>query len=95
MIKVTAKIKLYRTDGGRKTPFKGGYRPLFNFIEEMKISGQITLKDRTEFFPGDEGIVEIDFLNKEYLGNNFGVGTKFTFGEGREPLGEGEIKEII
>jgi translation elongation factor EF-Tu-like GTPase len=91
MIKVKAKIKLYKTDSGRKTPFNSGYRPLFNFIPEMKTSGQITLNDKEEFFPGDEGIVEIAFLNKDYLGNNFGVGTKFTFGEGQEPLGEGEI----
>ncbi|MEX2235380.1 MAG: hypothetical protein WD824_24665 [Cyclobacteriaceae bacterium] len=61
----------------------------------MKTSGKITLKGMQEFSPGDEAIVEITFLNKKYLGNNFGLGTKFTFGEGREPLGEGEIKEII
>ena len=95
MIKVRASIKLYKSDIGRKTPFANGYRPLFKFIEEMKTSGQIILKDRQEFFPGDEGMVEIDFLNKDYLGSNFGIGTKFTFGEGREPLGEGEIREVI
>ena len=95
MIKVKAKIKLYKSDSGRKTPFNNGYRPLFNFIPEMKTSGQITLKDREEFFPGDEVVVEIAFLNKDYLGNDFGAGTKFTFGEGAEPLGEGEIREVI
>lgn len=94
MIKVKAKIRLYKSASSRKTPFKSGYRPMFNFIEEMKTSGQIILNDKEEFFPGDEGVVEITFLNKDYLGNNFGIGTKFTFGEGREPLGEGEIKEI-
>lgn len=94
MIRVIANIRLYR-HGGRKIPFTTGYRPLFSFIEEMKTSGKITLKGMQEFSPGDEAIVEITFLNKKYLGNNFGLGTKFTFGEGREPLGEGEIKEII
>ena len=95
MIKVRAKIKLYKSHEGRRTPFSSGYRPLFNFISEMKTSGQITLKDRQEFFPGDEAIVEIVFLNRDYLGSNFGVGTKFTFGEGIEPFGEGEIREVI
>ncbi len=95
MIRVRANLKLYRSDRGRKTSFTNGYKPLFNFITEMKTSGQITLKDKHEFFPGDEGIVEIGFLNKDYLGSNFGIGTKFTFGEGSEPLGEGEVKEII
>lgn len=69
MIRIKAIIKLY-TDG-RKTPFFSGYRPLFDFIEETKTSGQITLIDREAFYPGDEGIVEIAFLHRKALGNNF------------------------
>ena len=95
MIRIRAIIKLYKSDNGRKTPFVNGYRPLFNFIEEMKTSGQITLIDREAFYPGDEGLVEIAFLNNDYLEDNFSEGTKFTFGEGREPLGEGKVKEIL
>jgi len=95
MIKTIAFIKLYNNENGRKTPFFSGYRPLFNFIEEMKTSGQITLIDRDAFYPGDEGLVEIAFINRDYLGNNFSEGVKFTFGEGREPLGEGVVKEIL
>jgi translation elongation factor EF-Tu-like GTPase len=95
MIKIKAKIKLFKSDAGRRTPFTNGYRPLFNFITEMKTSGKITLKDRQEFLPGDEGIVEIEFLNKEYLGNDFEKGKKFTFDEGIEILGDGEVLEII
>jgi len=95
MIRVKANIKLYKNATGRKTSFANGYRPLFNFISEMKTSGQITLNDKKEFLPGEEGIVEISFLNNDYLGKDFGIGTKFTFGEGHEPLGEGEIEELI
>lgn len=93
MIRVKAVIKLY--SDGRKTPFSDGYRPLFDFIEETKTSGQITLIDREAFYPGDEGIVEIAFLHRKALGDNFFEGTKFTFGEGRKPLGEGKILEIL
>jgi elongation factor Tu len=93
MIKIKAVIKLYRD--GRKTPFSSGYRPAFNFVETMQTSGQITLIDRDIFDPGDEGLVEITFLNREYLGDNFSEGSKFTFGEGREPLGEGKVKKIL
>ncbi|OWK68865.1 hypothetical protein [Pedobacter sp. AJM] len=93
MIKILAKIKLYKTE--RKTPFKSGYRPLFNFIPDMKTSGQITLKENTDFCPGEEGIVEIAFLHREFLGEKFDVGSKFTFGEGALPFGEGEVREII
>jgi len=89
MIIVKAYIKLY--EKGRKTPFKTGYKPLFNFIEEMKTSGKIDLINKSEFFPGEEGEVKINFLNKNYLGNDFDVGKKFTFGEGGIALGEGVI----
>ena len=93
MIRIKAVIKLY--NDGRKTPFTSGYRPLFDFIEETKTSGQITLIDREVFYPGDEGIVEIAFLHRRALGDNFLEGTKFTFGEGSKPLGEGQCFEIL
>lgn len=68
---------------------------LLHLIEETKTFGQITLLDREAFYPGDEGIVEIAFLIRRALGNNFSEGTKFTFGEGRDHVGEGEVKEIL
>ena len=40
-LKMMAPIKL--TENGRKTPFYTGCRPLFNFINNMKTSGQINL----------------------------------------------------
>jgi hypothetical protein len=47
------------------------------------------------FFPGEQWMVEIGFLSNTYLGNGIGAGTPFTFGEGRLPLGEGEVIEIL
>ncbi len=93
MIKVKANIKLY--SNGRETPFTTGYRPLFNFIAGMKISGQINLKNKMDFSPGDHGDVEIFFSNSKYFGADFGIGKKFTFDEGGNALGEGVISEII
>lgn len=93
MIKIRAKITLYKK--GRSTPIISGYRPLFNFINEMKKSGMIKLLDRIELLSGDETEVEIIFLNNDYLGDNFRIGTKFTFGEGAVPLGDGEVKELM
>jgi elongation factor Tu len=95
MILVKANLKLYNGEKVRQTPFSSGYRPLFNFIENMRTSGRINLIDRNEFSPGENGVVEIAFLNDEYLGKDFNVGTKFSFGEGQIPLGEGEIIEIL
>lgn len=95
MIKVKAKIKLFEGENKRQTPFDTGYRPLFSFIKETKTSGKIALIDRDIFKPGEEGIVEITFLNKEYLGERFGMGTPFKFYESEEPLGEGEILDVL
>jgi uncharacterized protein YbbC (DUF1343 family) len=92
MIKIIANIKLYNK---RKIPIYSGYRPVFSFIKETMTDGQITLLDRNEFAPGETGNVEIWFLHREYLGENFSIGTKFTFGESIESLGEGEVVKII
>ena len=93
MIKIKAHIKLY--ENGRKTPFKTGYRPLFSFIKSTKTSGSINLTDRDKFYPGHEGKVDITLLNNKYLGDNFGVGTRFYFYEGYDPLGEGEVTKLL
>ena len=93
MVKIKARIKLY--ENGRKTPFESGYRPLFSFIKETKTSGQINLIKAHQFYPGETGDVEISFVNKEYLGNDFRVGKTFLFGEGNRPLGEGIVLEIL
>jgi elongation factor Tu len=92
MIKIIAYIKLYKE--GRRVPFHSGYRPLFSFMENVYSSGSIKLINSEKLNPGEEGIVEILFLDKKYLGEDFGVDSCFTFGEGREPLGEGIVKEI-
>lgn len=90
MSRIKAKIKLYSGIGKRKTPFTNGYRPLFDLTEESKTSGMITLLDREEFRPGDEGVVEIKFLHADCM-----EGTQFLFFEGKEPLGEGVVLEVL
>ena len=90
MNKIKAKIKLYSGINKRKTPFTNGYRPLFDVLEETQISGMITLLDREEFRPGDEGVVEIKFLHANCI-----KGTQFLFYESEEPLGEGVVLEVL
>ena len=93
MIKIKANIMLFKNS--RKTPFLSGYRPMFNFIDEMKTSGKVDLIDKNEFYPGEEAEVYITFISKKYLGNDFNVGKKFTFGEGEKIMGEGKITDIF
>lgn len=90
MVRVKAKIKLYAGEGRRKTPFANGYRPLFDLLEDSKTSGMIILLDREEFKPGDEGIVEIKFIDA-YCTKD----TLFHFYESKEPLGEGMVIEVL
>lgn len=93
MVTIKACIKLFKN--GRKSPFFTGYRPVFRFIEETATSGLIELIDREDFAPDDEGVVKITFGFREYLGNDFGEGKEFTFGEGRVALGKGTVIEIL
>ncbi len=95
MVNVRAIIKLYRGDSYRRTPFNSGYKPLFNFVSDMKKSGKITLLNKNKFNPGEEDEVKITFLDNTYLGSDFGNGKKFTFSEGSHVLGEGKILEVI
>lgn len=92
MIKIKARLHLYK-ENGRKTGFKTGYRPLFNFEDYSKKSGQIILINQDVFDIGTENNVYIEFLDKNFLGD-FKIGKKFYFDEGQNPLGEGEILEI-
>lgn len=46
MIKVKAKIKLYKGINKRQTPFKSGYRPQFKFIEYTKASTMFKTKNQ-------------------------------------------------
>jgi translation elongation factor EF-Tu-like GTPase len=94
MIKIKAHLKLYK--GVRATPFLSGYRPVFDFILETKTGGgQITLIEKDEFSPGEEGEVEINFISNKYLGEDFKVGKVFYFGEGGKSMGEGTVLEIL
>ena len=89
MLKIKAKICLYKNNG-RKTPFKSGYRPLFD-IKNSKYSGMIDLINKKDFFPGEEDIVYISFINLIDLN----VDDVLFFSEGLANLGEAIVLEIL
>lgn len=95
MIKIKASIQLFAGDKKRKVPIESGYRPLFQFVEDSMVSGSIHILDNCRISPGDNSIVEILFINKNFLGLNFHKGTIFKFYEGLNPVGEGEILEVL
>ncbi|MCW5957360.1 MAG: hypothetical protein KIT61_12305 [Pyrinomonadaceae bacterium] len=92
MIKIEATLRLGHV---RKAPIHTGYRPGFKFLDETMTSGQITLLDREELVPGGTAIVEVQFLSKEFLGDDLSPGRIITFGEGPIALGEIEIIDVM
>lgn len=94
--KIIASIRLFSGPRKRQTAITSGYRPIFSFPNATsKTSGQIELLDRKSLTPGDSADVEVTFLFREFLGDQFKVGAHFTFSEGNTDLGDGIVKRII
>ncbi|WP_306353300.1 hypothetical protein [Flavobacterium sp. '19STA2R22 D10 B1'] len=94
MLKIKAKIYLYQYKA-RKTPFNSGYRPLFNFENDIKISGNIELINTDLFYPGLQDEVFITFISDSVSKNDIKLDTIFSFDEGLNILGEGQVVEVI
>jgi len=96
MIKIKARIELFKTEEGRKIPFTSGYRPAFTYSgASTKISGRIDLITTEEFSPGMIDTVIITFIKGMIDDKYFKPGEKFFFGEGTIVMGEGRIEEVI
>lgn len=95
MILIKGKLKLYKGKNKRRSAFFDGYRPMFKFIDSTMTSGSIRLINNKKIEPGQEGIVEIIFLNDEYLGKGLSIGQSYKFFECIEPLGEVKILDIM
>jgi translation elongation factor EF-Tu-like GTPase len=96
MITTICRIELYSFEKGRKAPFQSGYRPLFDFPNvQSKISGKIDLINTNSFSPGMSDIVKISFIEGIINMQNLIAGTRFSYSEGLQALGEGEVLEIV
>lgn len=97
MVKVKADIVMFKSsEGGRMTPFKNGYRPLFDFTgARTKTSGKIDVIGRDGLNPGESGKVVITFIKGIIDDGHFKIGERFSFGEGVNLAGRGTIAEII
>lgn len=96
LIKVLAKMHLYSGENMRQSYFTSGYRPLFKFdAVPMRISGKVDLITEDSFYPGSFGTVQISFIKGIISEESFRKGALFSFSEGRNSIGEGEIIEIL
>jgi elongation factor Tu len=82
---------LTKEEGGRHTPFFGGYRPQFYF-RTTDVTGVVTLPEGVEMvMPGDNVTMEINLITPIAMEKEL----RFAIREGGRTVGAGVISEIL
>jgi elongation factor Tu len=82
---------LSKDEGGRHTPFFGGYKPQF-FFRTTNVTGEMQLPDGIEMvMPGDNAAVVVS-LDKPVA---LDIGSHFAIREGGKTVGSGVITEVV
>ena len=82
---------LSKEEGGRHTPFFGGYRPQF-YVRTTDVTGSVTLEDGIEMvMPGDNVKLTVELVAPIALED----GTRFAIREGGRTVGAGVVSSII
>jgi elongation factor Tu len=82
---------LSKDEGGRHTPFFGGYKPQF-FFRTTNVTGEVRLpQEDAMVMPGDNAVVFVD-LDKPVA---LDVGSHFAIREGGRTVGSGVITEVV
>ena len=82
---------LSKAEGGRHTPFFGGYKPQF-FFRTTNVTGGIRLPNEIEMvMPGDNAAVAVS-LDKPVA---LDIGSRFAIREGGKTVGSGVITEVV
>ncbi len=82
---------LSKSEGGRHTPFFGGYKPQF-FFRTANVTGEVQLSEGIDMvMPGDNATVVVS-LDKPVA---FDVGSHFAIREGGKTVGSGVISEVV
>lgn len=77
-------------EGGRKNPFKTGYKPQF-FFRVSNITGTVFLENVDLAMPGENLIIKVVFLTKAIINE----GLRFIIREGNLTIGAGVIIELL
>ena len=82
---------LTKEEGGRHTPFFGGYRPQF-YLRTTDVTGVVTLPEGVEMvMPGDNVSMEVSLITEVALEKEL----RFAIREGGRTVGAGVVSEII
>jgi elongation factor Tu len=82
---------LTKEEGGRHTPFFGGYRPQF-FFRTTDVTGSIALPEGTEMvMPGDHTVMTVELVTPIAMEQ----GLRFAIREGGRTVGAGSVTKIL
>ncbi len=82
---------LSKEEGGRHTPFFGGYRPQF-YVRTTDVTGSVALEEGVEMvMPGDNVKLSVELVAPIALEE----GTRFAIREGGRTVGAGVVSSII
>jgi elongation factor Tu len=82
---------LNKEEGGRHTPFFGGYRPQF-YLRTTDVTGVVTLPEGVEMvMPGDNVSIEVNLITPVALEKEL----RFAIREGGRTVGAGVVSDII
>jgi elongation factor Tu len=82
---------LTKEEGGRHTPFFGGYKPQF-YIRTTDVTGEVTLAEGVEMvMPGDTAQFTVKLLKPVALEEK----QRFAIREGGKTVGAGAVTKIL
>ena len=82
---------LFRSEGGRHTPFFSNYRPQFYF-RTTDVTGQVKLPQGVEMvMPGDNVALEVELITPIAMEKTM----RFAIREGGRTVGAGRVTDII
>jgi elongation factor Tu len=82
---------LRKDEGGRHTPFFGGYKPQF-YVRTTDVTGVVTLPETVEMvMPGDNAQIEVNLDRPIALD----AGSRFAIREGGKTVGSGVVSEVL
>ena len=82
---------LSQKEGGRHTPFFGGYKPQF-YVRTTDVTGVVSLPEGVEMvMPGDNARVEVSLDRPIALE----AGSRFAIREGGKTVGSGVVSEVL
>ena len=82
---------LKKEEGGRHTPFMGGYRPQF-FLRTTDVTGNIALKAGVEMImPGDNAKIDVELIYPVAMEE----GLRFAIREGGRTVGAGVVTKVL